>query len=257
MKKYHLVFLFLLSFFLHKCNTVESDIPTNGNIQITPGDDSMIPDSIKALLKEDASVLALRDVHSDSSKKENNVIIPQELIESYYRGLVHIYNADSLPARDSVIDMYQVHTFRLPETHSLIVSVDSTQNWVAAWKNGQRLTGNQQIDYLMETYHLQLHRYYYWPWAHAAVLYAENALNIFALGKKFDPIDGVFYAEPNGIIGDGDNISGSIESDYLIYEFSEGWGDCPAGCTSRHYWLFHVMFDGTVAFINSYGDPLP
>jgi len=128
---------------------------------------------------------------------------------------------------------------------------------VNAWKNGQRLTGDDQIDSLMETYNLDLDRYYHWPTAHAAVLYAQKATNIFALGKKFKPIDGVIYAKPNGAVGDGDDIKVSIEQDYLMYEFSEGWGDCPAGSTHRHYWLFHVKFDGTVKFISSYGDPLP
>jgi hypothetical protein len=244
----------MLCFFLQSCDTVESE---DCNKQITPGDDALIPDSVKALLKEDASILALRDVHSDPSSKDNLVILPEDIVESYYRGFVHIYNSDSISARDSVIEMYKVHAFRYPETHSIIVSVDSTKDWVSAWRNGQRLTGNQHIDYLMETYVLQLYRYYHWPTAHVAVLHSEEAINILALSKKFEPIEGVFYAEPNGVIGDGDDIKGSIESEYLMFEFSEGWGDCPAGCIHRHYWVFHVMFDGTVEFIRSYGDPLP
>jgi len=263
MKFYKIFFLLLLVSILQTCNTVEPDngyvqiIPDDDSLQIVPGDDSLIPDSVKTLFKEDAARLALRDVHSDSTKKENLIILPQDVVETYYHGLVHIYNADSILAQDSVIEMYKIHSFRLPEPHSLIVSVDSTKDWVNAWKIGERLTGNQQVNYLMETYQLQLHRYYYWPWAHAAVLYSENAINIFALGKQFDLIDGVFYAEPNSVIGDGDDIKGSIEQNYLMYEFSEGWGDCTAGCASRHYWLFHVKFDGTVLFISSYGDPLP
>ena len=209
------------------------------------------------MLNEDASILALRDVHSDPSNKENLVILPEETVESYYRGLVHIYNANSIAARDSVIEIYEIHSFPYPETHALIVSVDSTKNWVSAWQNGQRLTGNQQIDFLMETYDLQLDRYYHWSWAHAAVLLSEEAINIFALSKKFKPIDGIIYAESIGVCCDGDDIEGNIESNYISFEFSEGWGDCLAGCIHRHYWMFHVKFNGTVEFIGSYGDPLP
>jgi hypothetical protein len=262
--KYSIIFLSLLFFtFLQTCDTVETDngqlqiVPGDDSLQIIPGDDSLIPDSIKALLKEDAARLTLRNVHSDSSKKANLIILPEETVEAYYHGLVHIYNADSILARDSVIELYKIHSFRLPEPHSLIVSIDSTKDWVSEWRNGHRLTGNQQVDNLMETYQLELHRYYYWPWAHAAVLYSENAINVFALGKQFDPIDGVFHAEPNGVLGDGDDIECSVEQDHLVYEFSKGWGDCPAGCTNRHYWLFQVDFDGIVHFIKSYGDPLP
>lgn len=254
MKTSLIILTLLLSFLLQNCDIIESN---NRYRQITPGDDSLIPDSVKALIREDASRLALRDVHSDPASKENLIILPEEIVEPYYRGLVHIYNANSIAARDSVIEIYKIHSFPYPETHSLIVSVDSTKNWVSAWRNGQRLTGNQEVDYLMETYNLQLDHYYHWFWAHTAVLSSVESINILALSNKFEPIDGVIYAEPNGICCDGNDIKGSIESDYLSFEFSYGWGDCLSGCIHRHYWLFHVNFGGVVEFIRSYGDALP
>jgi hypothetical protein len=254
MKFYKIFFLLLLLSLLNTCDTVETN---NGNNQITPGDDSLIPDSIKSLMKEDAAFLTLRDVYLDSAKKETLVILPENSVESYYSGFVHIYNADTLPARDSVIEMYKIHAFPIPAAHSIIVAIDSTKDWVEAWKNGERLTGNQQIDDLMETYDLQLDRYYRWPLYHAAVLSSDNPINIYALSKKFASIDGVIYAEPNGVCCDGNNITGSLESDYIMYEFSFGWGDCIAGCASRHYWVFQVKFNGAVIFISSFGDPLP
>lgn len=254
MNLYKIFFLFILLSLLNTCDTVETN---NGNNQITPGDDSLIPDSIKSLMKEDAAFLTLRDVYLDSAKKDSLVILPENSVESYYRGFVHIYNADTLPARDAVIETYKIHAFPNPAAHSIIVAVDSTKDWVDAWKNGQRLTGNQQIDNLIDEYDLKLDRYYHWPTYHAAVLSSEAAINIYALSKMFEPIDGVIFSEPNGHIGDGNNIEGSIESNYLEYLFSYGWGDCPSGCINRHYWLFQVKFDGTVEFIGSYGDPLP
>ena len=33
-----------------------------------------------------------------------------------------------------------------------------------------------------------------------------------------------------------------------------GWGDCEAGCISRHDWKFHVDSDGTVALVGENGD---
>ncbi|MBT8380835.1 MAG: hypothetical protein KJO59_00605 [Ignavibacteria bacterium] len=254
MKIVKIIFALLLLFFLQNCDTVESD---NGYIQITPGDDSLIPDSIKALMKEDAAHLALRDLYADLSKKENLVILPEDVVEAYYRGFVHIYNTRSIPARDSVIEMYKIRGLGYPETHSLMLSVDSTKNWVNAWKNNWRLTGNQQIDFLIETYNLELDGYWNWPNLQLAVLFSDAAINIYALSKLFEPIDGIIIAEPNGVIGDGDDIKGSIESNYLMYEFSYGWGDCYSGCIHRHYWLFQVRFGGVVEFIGSYGDTLP
>ena len=36
-----------------------------------------------------------------------------------------------------------------------------------------------------------------------------------------------------------------------------GWGDCPAGCISRHVWTFDVTGQGAVTMTGESGDPLP
>jgi hypothetical protein len=36
-----------------------------------------------------------------------------------------------------------------------------------------------------------------------------------------------------------------------------GWGDCQAGCISRHTWVYSVARDGTVRLVSEQGDPLP
>ena len=36
-----------------------------------------------------------------------------------------------------------------------------------------------------------------------------------------------------------------------------GWDDCPAGCISRHTWLYAVGSDGKVTLVSEVGDPLP
>ncbi len=255
-----LIYLILLAIiFLLSCNLTETIYTskwTKGK-QIVPGNDSLIPDSIKAWLKEDASRLALRDVHSDLQSKPTLITLPQELVDFYYHGLVHTYNAVTLAARDSVFNIYKIHSFRRPEQRSILVVVDSTKNWVNNWRHGQRLTGNLQIDSLVNKYDLQLINYYAMQLIHAAVLESSAPINIFALGKKFQTIDGVLFAEENRTVGDGDDINALIESDYLKIEFSKGWNDCPAGCIYRHYWAFTVMFNGTVSFSRSFGDLLP
>jgi hypothetical protein len=51
----------------------------------------------------------------------------------------------------------------------------------------------------------------------------------------------VRYAEPNGIIGDGNDIVARANRTYTL---SRGWGDCPAGCISREYFDFTVTDQG-------------
>ena len=252
MKTFFIFLICLLFVTLNSCDTIDTD---NWQKQITSGDDSLIPDSIKSLMKEDAAHLVLRDFYNNPFNKENLVFLLDDLVESYYRGFVHIYNAKSLSARNQVMENYKIHTFCSLEMHYLSVSVDSSTDWVHAWRNGNRLTGNEQVDLLMETYNLQLYRVYQWDYISAS-LYSDSAVNVYAISKKFEPIEGVRFTEPEGCAGDGNDITGSIEPDYVEYNFSHGWGDCPAGCISRHYWLFHVQSDGTVILIKSYGDPL-
>lgn len=241
----------------------DSTDPDQGQIDLTKGKeivtakDSNIPDNAKVLYQEDAARIALRDIHDIESIKETLVEIPADLIDLYYNGLIHLYNATSIAARDSVVAMYDIHAWPYPETHRLLVAVDSTKQWVNAWRNGQRMTGNSRVDKLMKRYDLQLDRYYKWPWSHTAVLFSPSPINILALAKRFANIDGVGYAEPDGYIGDGNDITASIEPHYLRYEYSVGYGDCPSGCINRRYWVFHVDYDGAVEFVESFGNPAP
>jgi hypothetical protein len=36
-----------------------------------------------------------------------------------------------------------------------------------------------------------------------------------------------------------------------------GWGDCPAGCISRHTWIYDVSADGLVQLRSESGEPVP
>lgn len=221
-------------------------------------DDSRMSDSLKTLYSEDAAYLALREIHRDEALKTSLVEVPDDLIHLFFSGLVHIYNAHSLAARDSVISMFEIHSLPYPELHSLIVAVDTTKDWVRSWKEGRRLTGNATIDDLMLRYRLDLDRYYTWPSSHdVAVLETSDPLNVLALAPLFDAVAGVIYAEPNGTCCDGNDITAGIGNDHVGYEFSLGWGDCPAGCIARHNWKFSVRYDGKVEFTGSSGDPVP
>lgn len=233
------------------CEVLESDGGgwTKGKI-ITSPDDSKISDSIKNHLKIDAATLALRDVVKDPESKYKHVEIPPDLIELYYRGLVHIYNAIKYPSYHKIND---IHVFPNPTVTGIVVLIDATYEWTKAWKRGERLTGNVEIDFLMEEYDLQLNSCYY----DLASIYSLQPINTYALSNKFLGIQGVRISEPNGYGGDGADINAEIRDSYVLYVFSFGWGDCRSGCISRHYWDVAVQYNGSVIFLREYGDPLP
>lgn len=85
---------------------------------------------------------------------------------------------------------------------------------------------------------------------------------LFQFGEQYNPeylvplyeaVDGVRYAEPNILLGDGARIQ--VSSPEFEYTFSYGWGDCFAGCIFRHYWVFTII-DGSASLVSEYGNPI-
>jgi len=89
-----------------------------------------------------------------------------------------------------------------------------------------------------------------------AALESGHSLNTVALGNAFATIDGVNYAAPDSFGGDGNNIEMTEYGTEITLKYSVGWGDCPAGCISRHYWEFRINEDCEVEFLGNSGDPL-
>lgn len=85
------------------------------------------------------------------------------------------------------------------------------------------------------------------------VLEFVEPLHPVNLAALIGAIDGVIWAEPNGVGGDGDDIT--IEA-LGWYVFKRGWGDCPAGCINNHYWDVRVQ-DGVATIVEEWGDDLP
>lgn len=260
MKILNVVFALVIGTLLQNCSNIFGPESPNkwvkGRQFITP-DDSKVPDSMRALFKEDASILALRDVQSDPESKETLIILPSELVKYYYQGLIYLYDTSSLRSRDSVIDIYNIHASPNPSPHDFYLDIDSTKDWARAWREGNTLTGNQQIDDLMQKYNLQISQYYDFSWEHSVTLFSSEPINTSALAKKFELIEGVLHSAAVGYFGGPHDITATIKTNYLLLKFYVGWGDCPSGCIARHYWEFQISFYGGVKLIKSYGNPLP
>jgi hypothetical protein len=246
----------VFTLFLNSCGLL--DLSDNnedklGETKIIKADDSNLSDNLKISYKTDATRLALNDIQSDSSLRLSLVEIPEDKIENYYNGIIHIYNQKNISARDSVVDKYNIHSSSTFEMKRLIVGINTSFSWTQFWQNGNPLTGNSQIDSLIITYNINNVEYF----AGSVVnLTAINPLNMDALGHLFSKIDGVNYAEPNGGIGGSNDIDAQLNDEYINYKFSLGWGDCPSGCIYHHFWEFNVNFNGRVEYLGSYGDPI-
>ena len=224
----------------------------SGGINSTDND-TKIPEDVKTLLKNDAEFLVFRDIISNRNLKENQIELPESEIEKYYNGLVRIYNARNYSPINKIYNRQSIHVFESPSLVSLVVGIDTSVEWTHAWLNGQRLTGNSSIDNLMETYNISLSNIY----SNFISLLSEKSYNLYALSIMFKEIEGVNWAEPDGLIGGGNNVfAKKLNDGNLYYTFMVGWADCPSGCINAHYWDVFVSIDGRVKFIKEYGDPL-
>ena len=67
----------------------------------------------------------------------------------------------------------------------------------------------------------------------------SHRFNIPLLASEYAMFANVEYAEPDGLIGDGNDVCVSVEGDKKYsYVFDAGSGDCQAGCIQHTYWGF-------------------
>ena len=219
--------------------------------QITPSS-CFASDSIRALYRNDADRLAVRWLYSSNSPWADSVNIPQDLSDTLLNKLIAVYNATSLPARDSVILLYDIHTF--PDTALQVINVhaDSNLSWMQQLHVGNLNTGNVQVDNLITGYNLNLTNYstnlslFWW---HSVRFEADTNINTFALASLFSSMIGVFECLPEYPYGSGSDITDSITSNYIDLTYSYGWGDCPSMCIFYHYWKFRVYPDCSVEYL--------
>jgi hypothetical protein len=65
----------------------------------------------------------------------------------------------------------------------------------------------------------------------------------------------VLSAEENGIIGASRDVVLTVNGNERVYTFTQGKGDCPAGCIETHFWRATIGPDGGLTIVEG-GDPL-
>ena len=216
-----------------------------------------LPDSVAQQYVEDAALLAFqitRGVEGDAA----SIVLPDPLRETLQNALGHVWHRSDLPVRDSVVVQFDIHPRLQFSIHSLLIRVETEADWIQAWVDWEIVTGNAEVDQITQEWALTLEEPLDpndpFP---IARLYSEEARNLLSLSSEFEGIEGVRYAYPVQYLGDGNTIEVAPRGNAIELLYSKGFGDCPSGCTGRHYWRFSVAVDGSVEFLESYGSPLP
>ncbi|MBK7213865.1 MAG: T9SS type A sorting domain-containing protein [Bacteroidales bacterium] len=246
MKKNFSLFFLLLEVVLAHCQIVVSSCDA--------------PDSIMAIYKEDAQRMVLYKTYMYYSPYRDSVNIPDTAVQAIVNPLIAVYNAISLPARDTVVNILNLHAFPLRPLDKFMIIADSNQNYMQQFKVGIIPTGDATVDSLMNLYQISMYAYATWsmiPGNHQVYFETENNYNMPVIASQWSNIPGVSYSLCDMLGGSGDDIMDSIYSDHVNLKYLKGWGDCYAGCTEYRIWEFNVYPDCSVEYVGSYGNDLP
>lgn len=198
------------------------------------GGGSHITRANAASFSQDAIVLALRKASSPWISAND----------------AQIFDADLRKIRSQVPAVNDVRARLEYDPRTLIVSVDASTPWRAAWNGGAVLTGDTAVDALLRQYNAVSVK----PLVTGVggetfyTITFDQPLNIVNLKDAIKAASTHFVtAETNGIVGGGDNIVFATVGDGKKYTFSRGSGDCPAGCINNHFWDVTIAKNGTVS----------
>jgi len=213
------------------------------------------PDSIRSLYKDDADRMIVRRAYRQQAYFMDSAEIPQGLSDTVLDAIMAVYNS-TFPERDSVFDIYGIHTFPDYEMRQFWIMADSSLPWMQALSAGTIPTGNAPVDVKLNRYGMQHLSHWDWPGTSDRILTMEADTNYNLMNPvtaDFVSLSDVSMASPNGWGGDGNNIWDSLKSDHIQLVFSRGWGDCPSLCIYRRNWRFKVYYDDcSVQFMDAY-----
>ena len=173
-------------------------------------------DSIRKVYLMDAERLALRKIYRQGLSFKDSITIPNSHSDTILNALITLHNATNIPQRDSVLSIFNIHSFNDPVLNLIIVRADSNLTWMKQLKTGAIHTGEASVDSLISNYALKLDKYYNFSnntqWHHV-VFKSDSNFNLLPLTKLFEGFAGVQYSHPEYSYGDGDNIEDSIYND--------------------------------------------
>jgi hypothetical protein len=119
---------------------------------------------------------------------------------------------------------------------SVVISMKADAPWRASWKAGTLTTGVAALDAALTDYRAtSVKEIANLGTSVVCTLTFDQWMNVQKLSESLKPLaTPIVASEVNGYIGDGDDIE--VLETGRIYRFKKGWGDCPAGCTSKHLW---------------------
>jgi hypothetical protein len=94
------------------------------------------------------------------------------------------------------------------------------------------------------------------PSGRRVLTYCDNG-NAYVLESVYETLPEVNYAEPNYTIGDGDQVTVTVQGTTYRYVMVEGWNDCLSECICNRAWTLDVDEAGLVYLIDYHESGFP
>jgi hypothetical protein len=213
--------------------------------------DCTIPQILSGVYERDIKNMVIRRMYENQHADTSLIAIPQNELDTVEEGLAAIFNATSIPQRDSIFNLYCVHdnTTMMQVYNGLLVQVDTSYAWTDAWQNLVSITGNPTVDSLLVNYDIIINQFYNFSFGNYALLHTDSLWNTYALIDSLETIPGIIYAEPDAIIGGAGKIIFSRVGNARYYDFYFEFNDCFDGCDNYRDWKYKVNPDCSVEYL--------
>jgi hypothetical protein len=225
-------------------------VTINASAQIIPSS-CQTTDSILEKLIVDASRLALRQTYKTANTYKDSVRISPSLRKRYLDALVAVYNATALPVHDSLFNLLRIHTNPVPEVNNMNVKASPSLSWMQELYNNQAPASSPVINALMQKYNMQ-YSYLQSTLYDVVIFQTDTCLNLPAQAPVYVS-QGAISAAPETGYNDVRNITDSLNPNFVLLDFSYGWGTCNDGCDRRRTWQIKVKNDCSVEYLGATG----
>jgi Secretion system C-terminal sorting domain len=215
----------------------------------------------------DATKLAIRYLSNNNATDAGSIVVDSIYKAPILKALLAVHQAYQLPARDEVVDFFNIHALGAPSTNNFIVFADTSEVWVKTWLGGNILTGLEEIDLWVDSFDLVFSRspeMVFVPELQVHLLklnfQSKEHLNLRPLLDQLMSVNGIVSAveeyyqseTEKDITFDMDTLG--LYAD-LTYRYA--WGTCQDGCNNEHFWEFRIYYeDCSVELLSDGGDIL-
>lgn len=246
---------FLLGILL---NSPIAQTPTRGEVHLTSykaGQPTEIPKSLERKFRRDAARLALRINAEREDLRYQNILIPRNMMDEFFKILSNIYLKDETAKS---IAKCNVHTFPNPSIDNFIVIFDKNIGWAEPLRQGISETTSEAINDLLDDFDLIIDKHVNWNDTQDAItIRSKEPLNMAALANEFYNIDGVTEIDLR--------IPEAGGNDIVVQRVSGGWdisyilrfGSYINNNGKSHIWKYRTMDDGSVQLLSEEGDEIP